>query len=387
MNTEDVKREWFEKDYYKILGVPKNSSQADIKKAYRKLAQKFHPDANQGNKDAEERFKEVSSAYDVLGDEEKRKQYDEVREMAASGFPGFGGQGAASGGQRVRAEGVPFDFGESDFGDLFGGLFGGARGASRRQPSRGNDLETEVRISFDDAMRGTTIPLSIPGPAPCPTCAGSGAEPGTSPVVCPKCHGSGSIAVNQGPFSIAQPCDQCGGSGRVIEKPCKTCRGTGTVQKTRKFSVRIPPGVKDGARIRVSGRGESGGRGASAGDLYVRVRVEPHKVFGRKGNDLTVKLPVTYSEAALGANVPVPTLNGAVTLKIPPGTASGRTFRVKGKGAPKKKGQGDLLVTVDVDVPKKLSKEEKELLSKLREAEKESPRAHLGVEKGGRGRQ
>jgi molecular chaperone DnaJ len=374
----DVRREWFDKDYYQVLGVAKNASASEIKKAYRKLAQRHHPDANPGNTEAEERFKEISAAYDVLGDAEKRKSYDQVREMASSGartgFPGGGFPG------NVRVEGFNVqDLG--DIGDLFGGLFGGRRGRARQQASsRGDDLETEVRISFDDAMRGTTVPVKIKGAAPCQTCGGSGAEPGTSPVTCPQCGGSGSVAVDQGFFQFAQTCPRCGGAGRIVEHPCHTCHGSGSVRRTREFSVRIPPGVKDGQRIRVRGKGEAGPAGGAPGDLYVRVRVEPHPVFGRRGGDLTVDLPVTYSEAALGANVQVPTLNGPVTLKIPAGTSSGRTFRVRGKGVPKSKGAGDLLVTVNVDVPQRLSKEEKELLAKLREAQKDSPRARLGVE-------
>jgi molecular chaperone DnaJ len=389
----EIRREWFDKDYYKALGVPKNASPADIKKAYRKLAQKFHPDANAGNKDAEERFKEVSAAHDVLADPERRQQYDRVREMAASGagfgVGGFPGAGAAGRRGRVRVEGSPFgtegggfaDIG--DLGDLFS-VFRGGRGGSGgggRQQSRGSDLETEVRVSFDQAMQGTTVPLRIQGPATCPDCGGSGAEPGTSPKTCPECKGTGSVAVNQGFFSMSRPCMECGGTGRLIEHPCSECGGSGSVRRTREFSVRIPPGVKDGARIRLSGRGESGGAGSAAGDLFVVVRVAPHKLFGRKDSDLTLQLPVTYAEVALGANVEVPTLNGPVTLKVPPGTPSGKTFRIRGKGAPRprKGGSGDLLVTVKVDVPSKLSKEEKQLLSQLRDLEQESPRKRLKV--------
>src|SRR3954447_2007779 len=382
----DIRREWFEKDYYATLGVPKNASQDEIKKAYRKLAQKHHPDANAGNKESEERFKEISGAYDVLGDEEKRKQYDQVREMAASGagaggFPG-GFPGGAGPDGRVRYENVNVgDIG--DLGDLFGSIFGGGGGGrtwTSRQPSRGADLESQVRISFDEAMQGTTVPVRIKGPGPCPTCGGSGAEPGTSPTTCPQCGGSGQISVNQGPFSIAQTCPRCSGRGVIIETPCHTCHGSGTVQRTREFSVRIPAGVKDGARIRVKGRGEPGPPGSPPGDLYVVVHVAPHPVFGRKGNDLTVDLPVTYAEATLGANVPVPTLNGPVTLKVPAGTQPGRTFRIRGKGAPKKGGHGDMLVTVNVAVPKKVSREEKNLLKQLQETEHESPRKRLGVD-------
>jgi molecular chaperone DnaJ len=382
----DVRREWFEKDYYQTLGVPKNASVAEIKKKYRKLAQQYHPDANPGNQEAEERFKEISAAYEVLSDAEKRKQYDEVREMAASGFGagGFGGPGSGGGGRRVRYEGFPgggFE-GFGDIDDLLGGMFGGGRSSRASRQARGADLQTEVRIGFDEAMRGTTVPLRIEGPAQCPTCHGSGAKPGTSPKTCPVCGGSGTVAASQGVFSIARPCPECHGRGQVIEDPCPTCHGSGTVRRTREFSVRIPPGVKDGARIKVAGRGEPGPLGSPPGDLYVAVRVEPHRLFGRRDSDLTLEVPVTFAEAALGAEVPIPTLNGTVKLKVPAGTPSGKTFRIRGKGAPKPKGKGhgDLLATVKVEVPGKLSKEERELLSKLREIQRESPRARLGVE-------
>ncbi len=372
----DVRREWFEKDYYQVLGVPKNASQAEIKKAYRKLARKHHPDANPGNKEAEERFKEISAAYDVVGDGDKRKQYDQVRDMAASGFP----SGGVPGGGRVRFEDVGFDVG--DLGDLFGGLFGRSRrGARRSPPIRGADLETETTVSFDEAMAGTTVPIRIQGPAPCQTCGGSGAAPGTIPVTCPQCRGTGMVEANQGFFQIEQPCPRCNGTGRAIEQLCPTCRGTGSRRLTRSFQVKVPAGVQDGARIRLAGRGEPGPGSAAAGDLYVRVHVRPHPFFGRKGSDLTVELPVTYAEAALGANVEVPTLNGPVRMRVPAGTASGKTFRLKDKGAPKRSGRGDLLVTIRVEVPTKLSKDEKELLKRLQEAgKKESPRRHLGIE-------
>ena len=379
--AEEIRREWFEKDYYGVLGVPKNASAAEIKKAYRKLAQKHHPDANAGDPKAEERFKEVSAAYDVLGDEEKRAAYDRVREMGAggfgAGFPGTGGTGSEGpGGFRYETVDV------GDLSDLFGGMFGGSRGRPRRPQARqrrGADLETDVRLSFDDAMAGVTIPVTLDGPAVCTTCHGSGAAPGTQPVICATCGGSGQVAVNQGFFQMEQTCPTCSGTGRTIETPCPTCHGSGAVRRSRTVKVKVPAGVKDGARIRVAGRGEPGGPGGQPGDLYVRVRVGEHPVFGRKGDNLTVDLPVSYPEAALGANVKVPTLNGPVTLKVPAGTPSGKTFRVKGKGAPKRGGHGDLLVTVNVDVPKKLSKREKELLGELRDAETESPRAELGV--------
>jgi molecular chaperone DnaJ len=387
----DIRQEWFDKDYYKTLGVPKNASAPEVKKAYRRLAQTWHPDANPGNKDAEDRFKEISAAYDVLGDKEKRQQYDRVRDMAASGSGGFRGAPGQAGtgpGGRVRVDGFPFGnegFGGftdvGDLGDLFQ-VFTGRGGRGRtRQNRRGADLQTEVRISFEDAMRGVTVPLRIQGPAQCPVCRGSGAEPGSAPDVCPQCQGTGTVAENQGVFSLSRSCPRCGGTGQVIEHPCKRCGGSGSIRTTREFSVRVPPGVKDSARIRVRAKGEAGPPGSKPGDLFVVVHVAPHQVFGRKESDLTIELPVTFAEAALGANLRVPTLNGAVTLKVPAGTASGRTFRVRGKGVPKPKGgAGDLLVTIQVDVPKKLSKEEKELLARLKEVQRESPRKRLGVE-------
>jgi len=377
----DVRREWFDKDYYQVLGVPKNATAAEIKKAYRKLAQQHHPDTNPGNAQAEERFKQISAAYDVVGDPEKRTQYDQVREMAASGFGpgGAGGPGSAGGGfggfpggGRVRFE----DLG--DLGDLFGGLFGGG-GRVRAQPARGADLEADVTITFNEAMEGTTVPVRVSGPAPCETCRGSGAAPGTSAITCSRCGGAGAVAVNQGPFQMSQTCPNCHGSGRVVETPCPTCRGSGSQRRARSFQVRIPPGVRDGAKIRLAGRGEPGPAGGHAGDLFVRVAVRPHAFFGRKGVDLTLDLPLTYPEAALGANVQVPTLDGPVTMKVPAGTPSGKTFRLKGKGAPRRGGRGDLLVTVGVEVPQKLSKQEKALLKQLMDEEKGSPRGRLGV--------
>jgi molecular chaperone DnaJ len=377
--AEEVRREWFEKDYYAVLGVPKNASAAEIKKAYRKLAQQHHPDTNAGNEASEERFKEISAAYDVLGDGEKRAAYDRVRDMGASGFGGGfpGGFGGAPGGGAYQTVDI------GDLGDLFGSMFGGTGGRAGRRTQarvrRGADLETDVRLTFDDAMAGVTIPVTLDGPAVCTTCHGSGAAPGTSPVTCATCGGSGTVAVNQGFFQMEQTCPTCAGTGRTIETPCPTCHGTGATRRSRTVRVKIPAGVKDGARIKVPGRGEPGGPGMPAGDLYARVRVAAHPIFGRKGDNLTVDLPLSYPEAALGANVQVPTLNGPVTLKVPAGTASGKTFRVKGKGAPKRSGHGDLMVTVHVDVPKKLTKREKELLGELRDAETASPRAGLGV--------
>jgi molecular chaperone DnaJ len=369
-----VNRDWLEKDYYQVLGVAKGASQAEIKKAYRKLAQRHHPDANPGDKEAEERFKEVSAAYDVLGDEKKRAEYDRVREMASSGFGGFQGFGGGAGpGGGIRFEDLGFDLG--DLFEVFGR--GGPGGA--RTPQRGADLETEVRVSFDQAIEGATVPVRVSGPAPCQTCSGSGAKPGTQVRTCPQCGGSGTVAVNQGVFSLARPCPNCGGAGRVIEEPCATCRGSGRVRRSRTLRVKIPAGVEDGARIRLAGRGEPAGPGGRPGDLYVVVRVSPHQLFERRGANLHITVPVTYPEAALGAKVEVPTLDGTVTLKVPAGTPTGKIFRIRGRGAPKRAGgRGDLMATVKVDVPSKVSKRERQLLEQLREGE-ESPRARMGV--------
>jgi molecular chaperone DnaJ len=377
--TDEIRREWFEKDYYAVLGVPKNATQPEIKKAYRKLAQQHHPDANAGDPKAEERFKEVSAAYDVIGDEDKRKAYDRAREMGAAGLGGGFPNGGAGGGFGGYPGGVRFDATDVNLEDLLGGMFGGSS-RRRARPSRGADLETEVTLSFDDSMAGVTLPVTLTGPAPCTTCHGSGAAPGTQPIVCPRCGGAGQIAVNQGLFSMAQTCPQCRGAGRLIETPCPTCGGTGATRRKRTIQVKVPAGVKDGARIKLAGKGESGASGGQPGDLFVRVHVRTHELFGRKGNDLTIEVPVTFPEAALGAHVQVPTPHGPVTLKVPAGTPSGKTFRVRGKGAPKRgSGHGDLLATVVVDVPRKLSKEQKKLVEQLGEATESSPRAGLGV--------
>ena len=298
--------------------------------------------------------------------------------MAKSGFGGgFGGAGGPFGGN-VRVE----DLG--DLGDIFGGLFGnvgGARGGRSRGPRRGDDLETSVEISFEDAIDGVTVPIKVTRDAPCSACGGSGAEPGTRVETCPACGGSGSVADSQGLFSFVRTCDRCGGSGRLVTTPCKTCRGSGVQRRKEEIKVRIPAGVKDGARIRVRGRGGAAGGGAEPGDLYVVVRVGPHALFGRAGDDLTITLPITFSEAALGAQVKVPTLDEPVTVKIPAGTQHGKVLRVKGRGAPRRKGsgKGDLLATVHVVVPEKLSKQERELLQKFDEAHRGDPRSHLGV--------
>ncbi len=356
-------------DLYETLGVSKGASQDEIKKAYRKLARQHHPDANPGDDDAEERFKEVQHAYDVLSDAEKRKQYDRVGE--ANGRPGPGGYTFTEG----------FDLGDlGDLGDIFGGLFG-ARGRQQQQRGRrGRDVEVEVRLSFEDSLKGveTTIPVELE--TACRECGGSGAKPGTAPTLCPECHGRGVKAESQGLFALSQPCPRCRGNGTVIEDPCPRCHGTGRERRTKRYKVKIPAGVKDGSKIRLRGKGEAGYGGAEAGDLFVVTRVAPSKLYTRRGDDLIVDVPVTYPEAALGATVKVPTPDGPVTVKVKPGTTDGTLLRVKGKGAPKLKGsgRGALLARVKLTVPKKMTKAEREAVEALQKASREDPREGLG---------
>ena len=383
-------RDYVEKDYYAALGVPKDATGADIKKAYRKLARNLHPDKNPDNKAAEDKFKAVSEAYDVLSDDTKRKEYDEARSLFGAGAY-RGGQGGFPGRGGAQGPGGRFDLGDllgghgagggGGIGDVFGGLFGGGQGGRRsagRGPRRGGDLEAAVTIAFGDAVRGATVPLRLSAPGSCDTCGGSGAAPGTTPTACGVCNGAGVTSRNQGGFAFAEPCRACRGSGRVVETPCPTCRGTGASIKERTLTVRIPAGVKDAQKIRLAGRGAPGERGGPAGDQLVLVHVTSHQVFGRKGDNVTITVPVTYPEAALGANISVPTLDAPVTLKIPAGTSSGRTFRVRGRGVPKKTGTpGDLLVTVEVAVPQGLNDEAREALEKYAAAAADDPRRHL----------
>lgn len=359
-------RDWIDKDFYHELGVSSDASDAEIKKAYRKLARELHPDANPGNAQAEARFKAVSEAYGVVGDAEKRKQYDEARRLFGSG--GFRPGGGFGGG--FGSGGTSFDFGDifggqqaaagggGGLGDILGNLFnrrgGGTAGAANR-PRRGADVETEVRIDFVEAIKGATVPLRLSSPSTCGTCHGSGAKPGTTPRTCPTCAGAGLVSRSQGAFAFSEPCRDCRGSGRLVDDPCAECGGDGVSTRTRTLTVRIPPGVDDDQRIRLAEQGEPGQNGAHAGDLYVRVHVTAHPVFGRSGNDLTVKVPVTFAELALGTTLTVPTLEDKVTLRVTPGTASGRVLRVRGKGIARRDGQtGDLLVTLQVAVPANL---------------------------------
>jgi len=351
---------------YEALGVPKNASQDELKKAYRKLVRQYHPDKNPGDADAEKRFKEIQHAYDVLSDPEKRKEYDTFGSRNGRGGPGQ----------------TTFDFADFDLGDIFGGLFGGGRGRGAQQQQRGqrgNDVEVEVRVSFEDSLKGlqTTVPVTLE--LACHTCHGTGAAPGTAPKVCPQCNGSGVVASSQGLFALQQPCPTCHGMGTVVETPCPTCRGTGRERRTKRYTVRIPAGVKDGTKIKLKGKGEAGFGGAPAGDLYVVTRVEPSKLYERRGDDLVLEVPVTFDEAALGAEVEIPTPDGRVSLKVPAGSSDGKLLRVKGRGAPKLKGEGrgDLLARLRVQVPAKLSKAEREALESLRKAHKGNPRDRL----------
>ncbi len=389
-----VQREWVEKDFYKVLGVSSGASDDEIRRVAKKLLAENHPDRNPNNPAAEDRYKEVGEARDVLTDKAKRAEYDETRRMFASGgfgrrFGGGGGGGGGGAGGYDDGGGGGFNLndlfgqagqdGGANIGDLFGGLFG--RGAQPRtsRPRRGKDLETETQLDFLEATKGVAMPLRLTSPAPCTNCHGSGARPGTSPKVCATCNGSGMINRNQGAFGFSEPCTDCRGSGSIIESPCTDCGGNGVTTRSRTINVRIPPGVEDGQRIRLAGQGEAGLRGAPSGDLYVTVHVRPDKVFSRDGNDLTLTVPVAFTELALGTTLSVPTLDGKVGVRVPKGTADGRILRVRGRGVPKRDGgAGDLLVTVKVAVPPQLDGSALEALEAYAAAEKASgfdPRA------------
>ncbi|MGF1429151.1 molecular chaperone DnaJ [Kitasatospora sp. LaBMicrA B282] len=376
MSTKD----YVEKDYYKVLGVPKDATTAEIKKTYRKLAREFHPDANKGDAKAEERFKDISEAYDVLSDDKRRKEYDEARSLFGTGRMRPGGPGG---------NGYSFDFGDlfsgtqgggagGGIGDVFGGLFN--RGGRQAQPRRGADVETEVTLSFEEAVDGATVPLRMTSQAACRSCSGTGAKAGTTPRVCPTCVGAGTVSRGQGAFALSEPCRDCKGRGMIVDDPCPDCHGSGRASSARTMQVRIPAGVQDAQRIRLKGKGAQGERGGQPGDLYVSVHVTSHPVFGRKGDNLTVTVPVTFPEAALGGTIDVPTLNGpAVKLRLPAGSANGLTLRARGKGATRKDGtRGDLLVTVEVTVPQQVDGEALSALEQYRDATaSEDPRAAL----------
>ncbi len=376
MSTKD----WLEKDYYKILGVSKDAKPEDIKKAFRKLARANHPDQHPGDKAAETRFKEVSEANSVLSDATKRKEYDDARSMFGGGFRFPGGGQPGRPGQGVNFEDLLRNAGDGGLGDLFGGLFQQPQGRrSGRGPRRGSDIEGEVTIPFADAAVGVTVGVQMVSEDACEACRGTGAKAGTVPKVCPTCQGSGMQASQSGGFAFSEPCRECRGRGLVIETPCPVCAGSGRGQSTKTMQVRIPAGVADGSKIRVKGKGGAGENGGAAGDLYVLVHVTPHPIFGRSGDALTVTVPITYSEAALGAEVDVPTLDGSsVRLRVPAGTPNGRTFRVKGRGVGKAGEAGDMLVSVDVQVPAQLSEAAKAALAEYqRLAAEPNPRAHL----------
>jgi molecular chaperone DnaJ len=363
-------------DLYEVLGVSKSASQDEIKKAYRKLARQYHPDRNPGDSAAEERFKEVQGAYDVLSDPKKRKEYDQL------GSRIFSGAGGPRGGN-FQWSGNIGDLG--DLSDLFGDIFGGARSSSPRgraqRGEKGRDVEVLVNLSFEDSLKGLTTKIPVELETACSACKGTGAEPGTSPKICPECRGRGVVSESQGLFALSQPCPRCGGNGTVVEQPCRKCSGAGRERRTKRYTVKIPAGVKDGTQIRLKGKGEAGYGGGPAGDIIVVTKVVPSPLFKRRGADLILEVPVTYAEAALGANVEIPTPEGRISLKVPAGSEDGKLLRVKGRGAPKLNGggKGDLLARVRVVVPKKLTKAEREALENLQRVSKENPRERLVV--------
>jgi molecular chaperone DnaJ len=368
-------------DPYKILGVDRKASQEEIKKAHRRLVRQYHPDRNPGDASAEEKFKEVQAAYDLIGDPDKRKQYDRG---GIFGMGGSGGAGGAGGGFTAADFGGFQDILSNLFGGGGGGQPGGARGRAGGgpagpRPERGKDLESSVAITFEQAMSGAQVPLSVATTQPCPTCRGTGAKPGTSPKVCPKCQGRGIESQGQGLFSISQPCSRCHGSGAIIEDPCPTCQGAGQQKTVKNYKVNIPAGVREGSRVRLAGKGEAGRNGGPPGDLYVVTHVAPSPIFQRKGDNLEVEVPLTIPEAIRGADVEVPTLNGRKKLRVAPGTKHGTIQRLRGEGPPRLggKGKGDLHYKFVIDVPATLSAEQSEAVEKLSEVMGDDPRARL----------
>ncbi|RAV31749.1 molecular chaperone DnaJ [Corynebacterium heidelbergense] len=400
-----AQKEWAEKDYYRDLGVSSTADADEIKKAYRKIAREDHPDKNPGDAAAEERFKKASEAYSVVGDKEKRAEYDELKRLVAAGggFGGYGNFGAGAtapgyggfGSTGFGGSGADFDVsdlfgagGASNLNDVFGGMFGGrgaggrsggTRASRRVRQTRGADVETDITLEFREATKGVTVPIRLTNPAPCVTCHGSGAKPGTSPQRCPTCSGSGLVSENRGAFGFSRPCEDCSGTGTRVEEKCQDCGGTGRKTRSRTITVRVPAGVVDGQKVRLAGQGAAGERGAPAGDLFVTVHVTPDKVFSRSGDDLMLTVPVSYTELVLGGAVTVPTLDSKVRVRIPQSTPDGTTLRVRGRGVNKRNGaSGDLLVTVKVEVPKNLDEAAMSTLRKYAEEEKRAgfdPRA------------
>jgi molecular chaperone DnaJ len=351
------------KDLYAVLGVSSTAGDAEIKKAYRALARKHHPDANAGDPKAEERFKEISHAYDVLSDPEKRRDYDRGPATFGNGPRGAGGSG-----------------GLGDFADLFSSIFrSGGRGQRASQPLRGADVEVPVSVSFDQAMRGAHVSVTVEKRGPCATCKGSGAKPGTAPRLCPECSGRGVRGRDLGAFALSEPCPRCGGNGTVVEQPCTTCGGAGTQIGEERIRVKVPAGVKDGTKIRLRGKGEAGVRGGPPGDLIVVTRVAASSIYTRQGDDLVLDVPVSFSEATLGAKVDVPTIDGPISLTVPAGSESGKALRVRGKGAPRLQGggRGDLIARLRVEVPKDLTKTQRDALQRFANLDRRNPRESL----------
>ena len=363
-------------DYYKVLEVARNASEADIKKAYRRLAMKYHPDRNPGDAEAEEQFKEAKEAYEVLSDAQKRAIYDQhghdgMEAMRQGGGPGGAGFGGGA------------DFGDI-FGEVFGDIFGGGRRGGRSQVFRGADLRYELELDLAQAVFGYTTEVEIPRLMECETCHGSGCAKGSSPVTCDQCQGSGQMRISQGFFQLQQPCNKCRGTGRIVKNPCDTCLGQGRVRRTRKLSVKVPAGVSTGDRIRLAGEGEAGRNGGPPGDLYIEMNVKPHPIFEREGDDLSCEVPISFATAVLGGSVNVPTLEGEVSIKIPAETQSGRVFRLRDKGVKPVRGgsRGDLFCRVVVETPVNLSAEQRELLKKFDQSLRSDGRGHTPREEG-----